>query len=275
MSLSRTSPQETCALPPAVPLAGALGATVEGFDLAHLDDAGFGRLQALLARYLVLRLPGQSLDPAGLTDLTARFGRPFVHPELPGPPDHPAVMALVKEPGDRAVFGGGDWHADVTYLRPAASVSLLHALEVPAVGGDTLFASQIAAFEALSPGLQAFLRPLRALHSYRAPQGLEEDALSALHPVVRRQPGSGREALYLNRMFTSRFAGWTRAESAPLLQALTGRAVRPEFTCRLTWRAGDLAIWDNRYCLHFPVNDYPGQRRRMIRASALEQESDP
>lgn len=275
MSLTRTTLEARPALPPAVPLAEALGATVEGVDLVRLDDAGFGRLRALLARYLVLRLPGRSLDPAGLETLTARFGRPFIHPEIPGLPDHPAVMALVKEPGDSTVFGGGDWHADVTYLRPAASVSLLHALELPAVGGDTLFASQIAAFDALSPGMQAFLRPLRAVHSYRAPRGLEEDGLSARHPVVRRQPESGREALYLNRMFTSRFEGWTRAESAPLLRALTGQAIRPEFTCRLAWRAGDLAIWDNRYCLHFPVNDYSGQCRHMIRASALEEDSDP
>ncbi len=118
--------------------------------------------------------------------------------------------------------------------------------------------------------LLALLRRLAAVHSYRGPGRPEEPRLSARHPVVCRQPETGAEALYLNRMFAVSFEAMSEAESRPLIDFLTAQATRPEYTCRWRWRAGDVTLWDNRTTLHCPVNDLADQRRVMIRASALE-----
>ena len=157
--------------------------------------------------------------------------------------------------------------------------TMLIAREVPPAGGDTLFASQYAAYEALSPGLRATLDGLRAVSSSakadvsrtredRVRSSGQSDApaeLQAEHPVVRTHPETGRRALYVNVAHTLRFVGWTEAESAPLLAFLHQHQVRPEFTCRVSWRPGTIALWDNRCTLHNPINDYHGYRRVMHR----------
>ena len=132
----------------------------------------------------------------------------------------------------------------------------------------------IAAFETLSPGLQTLLRTLTGVHAYHWYERREDPQWTAEHPVVWRTP-DGREAIYVTRMFTSRFAGMTVEESAPLLSYLFDLQERHEFTCRFRWRAGDVLFWDNRYCLHYPINDFSGvhavkQRRRMIRTTSME-----
>ena len=158
---------------------------------------------------------------------------------------------------------------------------MLYAREVPATGGDTLFAGMYAAYDALSDGLKATLDRLRALHSSRHVFGAAAHARrgdlkgrignpelatqDAVHPVVIRHPETGRKALYVNPGFTVRFEGWTEEESRPLLEYLYRQAVRPEFTCRFHWREGSLALWDNRSTWHFAVNDYHGERRLLHR----------
>ena len=253
------------------PIAPTLGARVTGLDLAaNRDNATISTLKAALAEHLVLFLPGQDLSPLELRELTAAFGPLFLHPEVAGLPEAPEVLQLLKEPEDTTVFGGGDWHADVTWRDPAGAYSLLHGKEIPPLGGDTCFASAIAAFAGLSEGLKDFLRGQRALHNYFGPDGAEQEGFCAWQPLVRRQEGSGVEGLYLNAMFATRFEEMTEAESAPLIAYLTEQMIRPEITCRHRWQAGDLVIWDNRFTLHYPVNDPITQRRRMIRATALE-----
>lgn len=223
----------------------------------------------------MLRFREQSLDRFQLSAFARHFGPPFLHPLVNnGFEDCPDVLELVREPGDVEMFGGESWHADITWLKPAGHVSILHGLEIPPVGGDTAFASTIAAFAALSPGMQAMLRGLGGVNAYHWYERREDPEYTAEHPIVRRA-ADGREGLYLTRMFTSRFAGMTEAESAPLLAFLFDHQERHEFTCRFRWRPGDVLIWDNRFTLHYPINDFTGAaalqtRRRMIRTSTME-----
>ena len=155
--------------------------------------------------------------------------------------------------------------------------TILIAREVPPHGGDTLFASLYAGYDALSDGMKQMLAPLRAVNSSskaeksrtREDRGANEAhrVLEAEHPVVRTHPETGRKALYVNGGHTLRFVGMTEAESAPLLEHLFAHQVRPEFTCRFHWEPGSVALWDNRCALHNPINDYHGFRRIMHRVT--------
>lgn len=255
-------------------MAPCIGATLCGVTLsAAPEDCVPAALREALARHLVVVMPGQSLSATELRDFVAHFGPLFLHHDDVGvmrAENVPQVLEMRKEPGGERLFGGSDWHADVTFRKPAGYLSVLHALTVPAVGGDTAFASTIAAFEALSPAMQDCLRNLEAVHSYDGPRRPEHATESAIHPVVRRHPQTGAEGLYLNRMFVTRFEGWTREESAPLIEFLTRHMTRPEFTCRVRWRQGHVVMWDNRFTLHYPINDFSGHRRLLIRCTALE-----
>lgn len=252
------------------PITGALGATLTGVNLTRIDDDGFAALKAALDEHLVLYLPDQALDRHQLAALGLRFGPPFLHPIVNnGFDDAPAVLELLREPSDQIMFGGESWHGDVTWMNPVGHVSILHGIEVPPVGGDTGFASTIAAFSTLSEGLKDILRGLSAVHAYHWYERREDPQYSATHPVVRRA-ADGREGLYINRMFTNRFEGMTVEESQPLLSYLFDHMQRHEFTCRFRWEKGGVILWDNRFTLHFPINDFSSQRRRMIRTTSLE-----
>lgn len=252
------------------PITGALGARLTGLNLAALDDAGFAALKAALDEHLVLFVPDQALNRHQLATLGRCFGPPFLHPLVSnGFDDEPSVLELLRQPDDASMFGGESWHGDVTWMDPAGHVSILHAKELPSVGGDTGFASTIRAFEALSNGLKTMLRGMNAVHAYHWYERREDPDYLAVHPVVRRAE-DGREGLYLNRMFVSRFEDMTVEESAPLLSYLCDHMQRHEFTCRFRWETGGVILWDNRFTLHYPINDFSGQRRRMIRTTSLE-----
>lgn len=253
------------------PITGALGARIEGVDLAAGDMATQNALREALDTHLVLYVADQDLDRFQLSKLGRFFGSPFLHPIVnSGFDDCPEVLELLRKPEDVTMFGGENWHTDVSWMKPNGYVSILHGKEVPPVGGDTAFASTITAFEALSDGLKDLLRGMTAVHAYHWYERREDVDFAVDHPVVRRHPATGREGLYVNRMFTNRFAGMTVAESAPLLGYLFGQMERQEVTCRFRWQAGGVILWDNRFTLHYPVNDFSGQRRRMIRTTSLE-----
>ncbi|NNE22250.1 MAG: taurine dioxygenase [Rhizobiales bacterium] len=253
------------------PATGALGAHVDGLDLTALDATQFAALKSALDEHLVLYVAGQDLDRHQLSALGRRFGPLFRHPIVDnGFADCPEVLELLREPEDKIMFGGESWHADITWMNPAGYVSILHGIELPPVGGDTAFASNIAAFETLSDGLKSFLRGQSAYHSYHWYEHREDPDYTALQPVVRRHPASGREGLYVNRMFTSRFDGMTAKESAPILDHLFAHMEQHPFTCRFRWQKGGVILWDNRFTLHYPINDFHGVRRRMIRTTSLE-----
>jgi taurine dioxygenase len=260
-------------------IAGALGADVEGVDLAReLPAETVAAIRGALLEHLVVFFRDQSLTPAQLVAFGRRFGALGRYPFVAGLPEQPEVVEVVKLPHERTNFGGV-WHSDTTYLEEPPMGSMLYAIEVPPAGGDTLFGSMFLAYESLSDGMKAMLAKLRAVNSSakadvsrtredRIADRPGDDArrvFEAAHPVVRTHPESGRKALYVNLAHTARFDGMTEAESAPILNYLFAHLARPEFTCRFRWTRGALAFWDNRSTQHNPINDYHGHLRRMLR----------
>ena len=260
-------------------IAGALGAEIAGIDLAApLDESCLAALRQAWLAHGVVFFRDQPLAPADFLAFARRFGAVVEYPFVKGLDDYPEIIPVVKLEHERVNFGG-IWHSDTAYLEVPPMGTLLLAREVPPHGGDTLFANQYLAWEGLSEGMQALLRPLRCIN-YSAKADVSrprEDRLrdnapaapprqyEAEHPVARTHPETGRTALYVNVAHAVRFAGMTEAESAPLLAFLFAHQVRPEFTCRFRWRPGSLALWDNRCVQHNPVNDYHGFRRVMHR----------
>jgi taurine dioxygenase len=259
------------------PVGGVVGAEILGVDLAApLGDQAMQTIRRTLADHGVVFFRDQALTPAQHIDFARQFGAINVNRFFAQVEGYPEIALVAKEPHQTKNIGGG-WHTDQSYDQIPALGSVLYALEVPPVGGDTLFASMVAAYDALSDGLKQTLAGLRAVHSSRHVFGIKRDGMEgrignpelavqdAVHPVVITHPESGRKALYVNPGFTLRFDGWTDDESRPLLSYLYEHAARPEFTCRFVWRNGSLAFWDNRSTWHYALNDYHGQRRLMHR----------
>ena len=266
------------------PIASALGAEISGVDLARpMESEVFAEIETALRDHLVIFFRDQDLSPDQQVSFASRFGPVGRYPFAEPLADHPEVVAIVKEPEQRTNFGGM-WHSDTAYLERPPLGTLLYALEVPPMGGDTLFANMYMAYEALSDGMRALLAGLRAVNSAGKDQGvvrgahlaqgtamrgrgLDNMTLEAEHPVVRTHPATERKALYVNRAHSTRFAGMSEAESRPILEFLFDHGKREEFTCRFRWTAGALALWDNRCTQHYPLNDYHGHRRVMHRVT--------
>jgi taurine dioxygenase len=264
----------------------ACGAIVSGTDLSSdLDERTIQEIRRALLEHGVVFFRDQSLTPDEQVVFSRRFGAyspvPFIEPIR----EHPEVIAVVREAQEQQGFAfGGIWHSDFSFLPDPPMGSILHALETPTIGGDTLFANQYLAFETLSPGLQSMLRGLTGVHSARdaySPKmqavhdmfvGMtvhtSEDATrTQLHPVVRVHPETGREALFVNQQYTVGLDGWYPHESKPLLEQLTRHATQAAFTCRWHWSPGDVAFWDNRCMQHLALGDVQGERRAMHRTT--------
>ena len=267
------------------PVAGALGATVTGIDLAEVSEAAqLDELRRALADHLVVFLPGQELSLDDLERVTDLLGGRDVTPFVDPLEDRPYVIRVIKEPTDVLNFANA-WHSDLSYLPAPPAYTLLHAWEVPDHGGDTVWSNQYLAYEALSGGLRATLDGLRVVHSAGMAYGTgglldqfkdftsmaiapsPEAYAEHVHPVVAVHPVTGRRALYVNPVYTTRFEGWTKEESAALLAHLHRNSINENFTCRLRWTVHTLAIWDNRCTMHNALNDYAGVRREMYRTS--------
>jgi taurine dioxygenase len=261
------------------PLAGAIGAEIFGVDLA--DELGDNTVAAIRAAWLdhcVVFFRDQNVSPERFLAFARRIGEPIEYPFLNGIDGFPEITPVVKLEHERVNFGG-IWHSDTAYLETPPMASMLLAREVPAQGGDTIFANMYLAYEALSAGMRRMLDGLIAVNSSakadvtktredRLRDGARADAKReylAEHPVVRTHPETGRKALYVNLGHTVRFKGMSDEESAPLLAFLFRHQTRPEFTCRFRWAPGSLALWDNRCAQHYPINDYHGHRRVMHR----------
>ncbi|MGB7180732.1 MAG: TauD/TfdA family dioxygenase [Burkholderiaceae bacterium] len=261
------------------PLTSQIGAIVTGIDLASgLNAEQVNALRKAWLTHQVVFIRGQDITPAEQMRFARQIGEPDQYPFLKGIDGFPEITEVLKKE-DETVNFGGIWHSDTTYQACPPMATMLYAKQLPAVGGDTLFANQYAAYESLSTGLAQTINPLKAISSAgnkvvsatRVPRindhgtGTAPDALQACHPVVRVHPETGRRSLYINPAHTTHFDGWSTQDSAALLQTLFSRQTREEITCRFKWQAGDLALWDNRCCLHYPVNDYHGQRRLLHR----------
>jgi taurine dioxygenase len=231
------------------PIAGSIGAEIHNVDVSEeLDDRTIGDIRKALLDHCVI-----------------------------------FFIVITREPGDKKIVGE-DWHADTTMVAQPPMGAILYAIEVPPYGGDTLFANQYQAYEALSEGMKKMLSGLKAVHSDRTVAGpqanknafratkVREDAdwreTVSSHPVVATHPETGRKLLYVNRSYTQGFDGMTEEESRPLLGYLLEHGHRPEFTCRFRWQTGSIAFWDNRVCKHLAIHD-AGPFRRVMRRTQI------
>lgn len=259
------------------PLSGALGAEVRGVDLADLDDATFASLHAAWLRHQVLFFRDQKLTPDEHKAFGLRFGPLQVHPFLHSRKDegHPEIVVL--ESDEKRPYVAAGWHTDVTFSERPPLASILRAVDVPSYGGDTMWSSCTAAYDALSGTLQRLLSDLHAVHDtaktfsrrlYPSEKHPDAEKIpSAVHPVVRTHPETGRKGLFVNPAFTSHIEGMRRAESDALLGFLYQHMVSPEMVCRFHWEPNSLAIWDNRVTQHRVVADNVTAYRRMERVT--------
>ncbi|MBD3664041.1 TauD/TfdA dioxygenase family protein [Sulfitobacter aestuariivivens] len=269
-------------------LTGFMGADISGVDLRQGISADLGAaLCDALRTHGVLVLRNQHLSRADQKRLTAVFGPAMKLPYVEPMKDDPEVIAVLKEASEVNVgVFGGDWHSDFSFLENPPAGSVLNAVEIPHVGGDTLWASQVKAYESLPADLRAHVEGRKAVH-VGAPYGVKhappKDTQSGasikmtrgdpaadterLHPAVITDPVSGAKALYLNPIYVTRLDGMSKQASAPVLAALYKHATKPDFCCRHTWQRGDVAIWDNRMTMHYATNDYDGQRRLLYRTT--------
>jgi taurine dioxygenase len=256
-------------------IAGALGAELLGVSLQKLSDGEIAAIRKAWLEHLVVFFRDQDLTPEQFMAFARRIGKPVEYPFVKGIAGFPEIIEVKKLEHEKVNFGG-IWHSDTAYLDEPPMASMLLAREVPPHGGDTLFANMYLAYETLSAGLQKILCDLKAINASSKADvtRTREDRTGgddkrreyvAEHPVVRTHPETGRKALYVNVGHTVRFKDMTEEESAPLLGYLYEHQIRPEFTCRFSWRPGSIAMWDNRCAQHNPVNDYHGYRRVMHR----------
>jgi taurine dioxygenase len=258
---------------------------VTGVDLSKPTDAeATAEIRRALLDHLVVALPGQDLSLDDLERFTDALGGRDITPFVKPIEGRPHVIRILKEPHEKLNFANA-WHTDLSYLEAPPSFTVLYCLETPEVGGDTVWANQYMAFETLSSGLRETLLGLDAVHSAGPAYGTggyldnvkhlmstkiepSKDAYSEQrHPAVIAHAETGKPALYLNPVYTQRIAGWNKPESDGLLAHIFRHAVNENFTWRLRWAKGTLAIWDNRCTQHFALNDYHGHRREMVRTS--------
>jgi taurine dioxygenase len=261
--------------------AGSVGAEILNVDLSDpMDDGLTSEVRLALNQHGMIYFRDQHLNAEQYEAFGARFGKLTKSNVVKSLGDDLMVQELTKEP-DQNDSIGNSWHTDQSFREFPIMGTMLLAREIPEYGGDTVFVSMGAAYDALSDGLKETLSGLKAVHSRQALYGAggpadrakndasvvnTQAATEAMaHPMVIRHPETGRKILFINPAYTNCIEGWTEAESKPLLEYLFHHAETPEFACRFNWREGDLAFWDNRQVLHYAVNDYAGLRRSMYR----------
>lgn len=262
------------------PLTGGLGAEIFGADVR--DGEQFEEIHSAFAKHSVIVLRDQEISPEDHRDFARRFGPINVNRFFKPVDGYPEIATVLKEKDQKEAVGEG-WHTDHSYDQVPAMGSILRAIEMPPYGGDTLFVSMGAAYEALSEPMRRFLDGLMAVHSSRHVFGVttldseaaksgrlsnaEAATQDARHPVVITHPLSGRRGLFVNPVFTTHIEGLTAEESTAILDMLYEHCRQPEFQCRVRWREGDITMWDNRATWHKAINDYQGFRRLMHRVT--------
>lgn len=261
----------------AVPLAPTIGAEIVGVAIPELDDEAFAEVEHALVEYKAIFFRGQRLSAEEQVAFARRFGPLEEHPFLPRKDGHGEVIRFAKDARTPGLENA--WHSDVSWREVPAMATLLRAVEVPRVGGDTLFADMEAAYASLPDEVRCRIDGLRAVHDFTQSfgAGLDPETLAARqrefppvsHPVVRTHPVSGRRSLYVNGIFTREIEGLARDEGEGLIRMLCAQAAFPEFQCRWRWEPGSVAMWDNRSAQHYAVNDYWPDVRVMERATIV------
>ena len=263
-----------------VPVAGRIGAEIRGIALSgDLDDATLAAIRAALVRHKVIFFRDQTeLDDSRQEAFAERFGKPVAHPTVPVVPGSKYLLELDSKEG----YAASSWHTDVTFVDAYPEASILRAITIPEAGGDTLWANGVTAYEELPEALKTLVDGLWALHTndydYAATLGVDKDRVEehrkvfastvyeTEHPVVRVHPESGERALLVGH-FVKQFVGLNSADSQRLFGILQDHITKPENTVRWRWRAGDVAIWDNRSTQHRAIADFGLQRRTLRRAT--------
>jgi taurine dioxygenase len=259
------------------PMTPRIGAEIFGVDLAKpLGNQQFQEIHDALMAHQVVFFRDQDMDLDQHKAFGRRFGELHIHPASPGPEGHPEILIIHGDAKSKRV-AGEVWHSDVSCDQEPPMGSILHIKTLPEVGGDTLFASMYAAYEALSEPMQQFLAGLTAIHSgehvYRgryADRGVNDAGKvfpEAEHPVVRTHPVTRRKGLFVNQGFTTRIKQLKRPESDALLRFLCEHATKPEFHCRFRWRKNSVAFWDNRCVQHQAMWDYYPEVRSGFRVT--------
>ncbi len=259
------------------PLSTTIGGEVEGAQLARLDAAGIADVRRALLDFRVLFFRDQELTIQEHKAFAERFGPIEEHPFIPSKDGHPDVIRFEKGPDQ--IGYENQWHSDVSWREVPSFGSVLRAVEVPEVGGDTLFADMVAAYACLSDETKRRIEGRHAIHDFvhsfglaLAPEERErrrQEFPPARHPVVRTNPDTGERCLYVNAIFTSHIEGMERAESDALLAELCAEAHVPEIQVRFRWEKDSVAFWDNRMVQHYAVNDYWPRRRVMERVTII------
>jgi taurine dioxygenase len=262
------------------PVSGAGGAEIFGVDVGQtLDDGTVAEIRDALNEHCVVFFRDQEIDTAQHKAFARRFGPIFLHPNFATVMEDPEVVMVRREPGDVS-YVGEDWHTDTTMCAEPPMGAILYGIDVPPYGGDTMFANQYQAYEALSPTMKRLLEGLRAVHSdigiagpnasrnkLRSTKNRDDDGWREtrnLHPIVRTNPETGRKGLFVNHSYTVGIEGMTDAEGKALLGFLLEHGHRPEFTFRFRWQKGSIAFWDNRSTKHIALGD-TGPFRRLMR----------
>jgi taurine dioxygenase len=260
------------------PLSPTIGAEIHGIDLSKpIDDRVFGEIERALQGYKVIFFRNQDVHVEDHLAFARRFGELETHPFIPHKEGYPEVIRFEK---DEALVGVENiWHSDVSWREVPSLGSLLRAVEVPDVGGDTLFSDMVAAYHGLDPALRERIDGLVAVHDFThsfgaamKPEELAESRKkypSVEHPVVRTHPVTGERAIYVNSVFTSHIVGLAQSESDDLLEILYRQAAVPEYQCRFRWEKNSIAFWDNRAVQHYASSDYDPQRRLMDRVTVI------
>jgi len=270
-----------------IPLSSAMGAEIQGVNIATITDAQFAQVRSALYHYKMVYFRNQVMSIEDQEALTLRFGQFGTDAYTKGIPGHPNVQRLLKEKStvvDR-VFGDG-WHTDSPFLPRPPAISTLFGADIPPYGGDTWWCNSELAYDFLSPGMKHLIKDLKVHFSAREvirnTVRINADGMPAVgeikltmdqqrisdgcfHPMVRTHPGTGKKSLYVDKVYSLGIQGLTDDEAQPLLNFLGNHVIREEFSCRLRWSAGTFVIWDNRICMHKAYNDYDGHRRDMIR----------
>jgi taurine dioxygenase len=263
------------------PIAGALGAEVAGVQLAHLNQFAFAKVQAAFLEHQALLFRDQELTRDQQRAFARRFGTLNIHPFEQPLKDQGYPEFVVFQSDQHYPYVAQAWHADLTCLPEPPLASVLRCVIAPPFGGDTMWVSMYAAYEALSDKMQHLLSGLVAIHdssrvfglsAYRNEDISDRDAerlrrMSAEHPVVRTHPQTRRKGLFVNSPFTASIKGMKSAESAALLNFLYRHIELPDFTCRFRWHNNSVAMWDNRCTQHRAVSDNSTAERRLERVT--------
>ena len=235
-------------------LTAALGAEIRGPQIGSCEASEIAAIWDLLHEHQVLFFPDQHPSVDDHVAFGAKFGQLEGHPNLKNAfIDHPEIFELAATQGGIA----DEWHTDITFQDKPALLSVLHMKQCPETGGDTMWANMARAYDELSPPMQELCDGLSALHD-ALPHNRPDK--TAIHPVVRVHPVTGKKSLYVNEHFTRRIVEMNAGESEALLGYLTRWVSNPRFTVRYRWTPGTIAMWDNRCTQHFVINDFEGER---------------